>query len=349
MAIIKKEIKCTLDAVDYKNEAIIISIYNGKKTIKFVLSYLPHPDRESIKSRIILFENSIKNNITTIILGDFNTHFEESNRKTNKDPNFKKLFKFMTKNQPLFQLVKEPTRENRIIDLIFTNNNEIIKNLVVGPPLSSSDHNILSFELMFDKIKQPTKYVKNFNKLNVMLTKKYLVNNKISQSLINICEISKKFEFFDNIIRAIVANIVPTIKIKPNKQSTYNPRIQHIAKMRFKYWREYRASGDALLKSKYKLYKYRLRSEVKHLKTLKENSIFNSTDKKHFFKYVSIFMKNKQNIPTVMHYKDCSLCNDESICEKFATHFQSIYEQYTTKSSAIIDNQNVLIANISYE
>jgi hypothetical protein len=47
----------------------------------------------------------------------------------------------------LSQLVTEPTRERNILDLIFTNDPQIISTLQVNEPFSTSDHNLISFDI----------------------------------------------------------------------------------------------------------------------------------------------------------------------------------------------------------
>ncbi|KAE8597549.1 hypothetical protein XENTR_v10016507 [Xenopus tropicalis] len=51
----------------------------------------------------------------------------------------------------LFQLVQEPTRNDSILDLVISNNTELISNICVGEHLGNSDHNMVSFEIMLQR------------------------------------------------------------------------------------------------------------------------------------------------------------------------------------------------------
>uniref|UniRef100_A0A803K0S7 Cyclin-I n=1 Tax=Xenopus tropicalis TaxID=8364 RepID=A0A803K0S7_XENTR len=49
------------------------------------------------------------------------------------------------------EVVQEPTRNDSILDLVISNNNELIANICVGEHLGNSDHNMVSFEIMLQR------------------------------------------------------------------------------------------------------------------------------------------------------------------------------------------------------
>jgi spore coat polysaccharide biosynthesis protein SpsF (cytidylyltransferase family) len=48
------------------------------------------------------------------------------------------------------QHVKEPTRGNRILDVVLTNESNAVIRISNDPPFSTSDHNIVKFDLLFE-------------------------------------------------------------------------------------------------------------------------------------------------------------------------------------------------------
>jgi len=50
----------------------------------------------------------------------------------------------------LFQHVMEPTRNNNILDLIFSSELDMIEDLEIGCPVANSDHNILRWNLAYN-------------------------------------------------------------------------------------------------------------------------------------------------------------------------------------------------------
>lgn len=78
-----------------------------------------------------------------------------------------KCFYNFVKDMGLIQLVKTPTRKNNILDLIITDQNNMISNVEVIAPFSFSDHNSVKFSINFsDNMNQQKKLVKCFSKCN---------------------------------------------------------------------------------------------------------------------------------------------------------------------------------------
>jgi hypothetical protein len=98
-------------------------------------------------------------------MGDFNcAGINWENRSY--DANGEKLFYFAEDNF-LKQLVNEPTRGHNILDLILTNEENLITNIRVGDTIGNSDHNLIRFEI-HAKFKETKKEVKrlDFRKAN---------------------------------------------------------------------------------------------------------------------------------------------------------------------------------------
>uniref|UniRef100_A0A803J5S4 PX domain-containing protein n=1 Tax=Xenopus tropicalis TaxID=8364 RepID=A0A803J5S4_XENTR len=53
--------------------------------------------------------------------------------------------------QKAYEAVQEPTRNDSILDLVISNNNELISNICVGEHLGNSDYNMVSFEIMLQR------------------------------------------------------------------------------------------------------------------------------------------------------------------------------------------------------
>ena len=51
-----------------------------------------------------------------------------------------------------YQIIREATRYKNILDLIFTNEPFLIKDLRVLPPMENCDHNVLEFSLILDNV-----------------------------------------------------------------------------------------------------------------------------------------------------------------------------------------------------
>ena len=86
---------------------------------------------------------------TCILMGDFNINYVENNDISKSSKNCLYLLnKFISTNQPLFQLVKQPTRKDRLIDLVFCTRRDVITNIQIHDPIATSDHNLIIFECL---------------------------------------------------------------------------------------------------------------------------------------------------------------------------------------------------------
>ena len=67
----------------------------------------------------------------------------------------------------LQQLVLEPTRGSNILDLILTNENNLVHSLKVGEHLGNSDHHVIRFSLSFrHEIRENSTLMPDFAKGN---------------------------------------------------------------------------------------------------------------------------------------------------------------------------------------
>ena len=87
-----------------------------------------------------------------LLCGDFNyREIDWENEFSNPNSHYADFINTIQEHF-LFQHVREPTRyrgeeEPSVLDLIFTNEEGMVNNLVSGPGLGESDHTVLMFEL----------------------------------------------------------------------------------------------------------------------------------------------------------------------------------------------------------
>lgn len=130
------------------------------KSVFFASFYRPNKNDinslEELDSSLFKLGDRLNSN-NIIVAGDFNTpdlkwdDLETTNCSSNSE-----RFLEIIDEHGLTQLVKEPTRENNIIDLVLTNNDNIINNVKVVPGIS--DHGMVLFEVQLAcRTKKPVK------------------------------------------------------------------------------------------------------------------------------------------------------------------------------------------------
>eukprot|EP00794_Sanderia_malayensis_P001260 gene1260-1389_t len=106
----------------------------------------PSANAEEEEALHNLIKQACENNTEVLICGDFN------HRTINWDllqaqAEGRKLLD-LTQDCFLTQHVKEPTRGENILDLVLSNKEEMVENVVVREPFSTSDHNVVAFDLV---------------------------------------------------------------------------------------------------------------------------------------------------------------------------------------------------------
>ena len=90
-----------------------------------------------------------KDNKQCVIVGDFNLRTIDWDipRAEHVDQEFLEA----VQDCYLTQLVREPTRGENTLDLILSTDEHMIEDTTILPPLSNSDHNVISFSLIVEE------------------------------------------------------------------------------------------------------------------------------------------------------------------------------------------------------
>ena len=79
-------------------------------------------------------------------MGDFNHEYiqRKSLESTGGED---QQFLFLIQDRFLIQHVLRPTREDNVLDLVLSSQNELVDNVKIHEPLGNSDHNIIKYIL----------------------------------------------------------------------------------------------------------------------------------------------------------------------------------------------------------
>ncbi len=81
----------------------------------------------------------------------------------------------------LTQFVHEPTREQNILDIILASKENVVSDMVIDSPLSTTDHNMFQFKLNVEgNIKYQTSNRLNYKKVNWNILKEKLENHSVN-------------------------------------------------------------------------------------------------------------------------------------------------------------------------
>ena len=103
---------------------------------------------------------------SVILMGDFNyggIDWDNNLASNKKEEEFLDIVNdaFLTQHD------KVPTREENILDLVFSSEPGMVDEVVVSSPISNSDHNVIKFKILFSsEIKQVYNQQYDYNKCN---------------------------------------------------------------------------------------------------------------------------------------------------------------------------------------
>lgn len=154
-----------------------------------------------------------------ILTGDFNfPNIEWDNTNQRHLTISEKVFFNFVNDMALNQLVKKPTRKENILDLILTDQKDIITSVEVNAPFSSSDHNSVKFAINFPHRNKHKKIVaKCFSKCDFNNFNFSLGNIDWRNTFSSFTNIDNLYDTFTNIISDLINTHVPLV---PTKKTT---------------------------------------------------------------------------------------------------------------------------------
>ena len=200
-----------IDKVPEKVEIIAIDVTLSGIQLRIICGYLkPNRDFEVALEFFKTLERLIEPSKFYVIFGDFYLpEIEWANYSFPKWKIYQVFQKFFLSCQPLFQMINFPTRGNNILDLVLTNNQNLITSVECLPPIGKSDHNLIKLSITisitthkFHRCTQFWKadYTSIRNELD-LCDYGFLYNNSIT--------LDKKWASFKEIINKVIKNNIP--------------------------------------------------------------------------------------------------------------------------------------------
>ncbi|XP_069193332.1 uncharacterized protein [Procambarus clarkii] len=227
---IREDLVCS-ELLNVTNEVVeVLGLKIEKINLVIILIYKP-PDAtaEEFTEQINKIENSLdnlENPIPDIIfLGDFklpslrwkiaNNNIIPGNLSRPNQPQIRELLRFCDKFS-LNQQISEPTRNNNILDLVFTNNEDIIRDNTISDT-TYSDHKLIEVQTTINTQNRPKTLIKReglFSKLNFN-------NKRIDWEIIN-------RELTNIPWETVLSNTSPTEGIEKLTLEAYQVCLKHV-------------------------------------------------------------------------------------------------------------------------
>ena len=268
-----------------------------------------------------------------LILGDFNIpKVDWANRITldGAKPIDDKVLEKANDNF-LFQHVKQDTRfrnnESSLLDLVFTKEEEDVKNIEILQPLGNSDHGIVVGDFVCEWksriVRKPRRqyHLGNYEKIEEGLNKIDWLEefrNKNVQECWNI---------FKSKLESLIDEHIPMSEPKDYNEPWMNWKLIRIWRRKYFAWKRYTECKNFLRYREYRKDANRLSSESRKAKRAFEKSLaMNIRDNKRaFFRYVNSKLTVRPEIVEMRDENGTLFDNDKDICNILGRYFNSVY------------------------
>ncbi|XP_059806825.1 uncharacterized protein LOC132381440 [Hypanus sabinus] len=230
----------------------------------------------------------------------------------------------------LEQLVLEPTREKAILDLVLCNELDLIRDLEVKEPLGDSDHNMICFNLQFEKEKGKSDVsVLQLNKGNYGAMREELAKVQWNNTLAG-KTVEQQWQVFLGIVQKVQDRFIPMRKKDPkgSKGQTWLMReVKGSIKIKEKKYNIAKMSGKPedweAFKEQQKITKKaisqeKMRYEGKLAKNIKEDS-------KSFFRYVNSKKIVKTKIGSLKTETGEFIMGNTEMADELNRYFGSVF------------------------
>ena len=198
---------------------------------------------------------------TNIICGDFNLpdiDWSLNNCLRCNDFTVSGLFLSLYYKYSLEQLVNVATRNNNILDLIFTNDMNTVVNVSVDDPFSNSDHSTVSFNVFITSNSVPetsracdARIVYNFDNADWRSINLYLSHVDFDYLFVSYSSVVDVFTAFYNVLYDCISLYVPVKRVGKTRKPHYPYYIQRLVRKKAAAWRQYRSRTTLIARTRY--------------------------------------------------------------------------------------------------
>ena len=287
-------------------------------------------------------------NKDVIIMGDFN--FPELNWKEIELLNEFHPFVDCLRNIFFYQHVNESTRGNNVLDLVITSSEDIIKNLRIGEPFGSSDHQIVRFDVV--KYKITTEEIRN--KFNYFKGNYESIRDKIKEIdwdiIFEHLDVEQMWTILRDKLHKLRDEFIPLAKNKNTKKKWINRNVIKRRRAKEKAWKKYVKSGKD--QTKYKDYIEKLHESTNANREAKiefEKKLANNIkkDSKSFFAYVNNKQKCQDKIGPLINESGDLITDDLDTANLLNKYFSSVFT--FDDNSVIPEPKNLFMSDLLKE
>ena len=312
-------------------------IESKRKKIMLGLIYRPPAQSNATDEKLYDIIADICSVNNCVIMGDFNLPVTRWGEPITAHAG-QKLYQCLIESS-LHQHVKEPTRGNNILDIILTTDENLVKDVEIGPEFSTSDHGRVLFTINFDKgvVSESKEKIPDYRRANYARLRSQLASINWKEQLAT-PDVNKAWQVFAKELKEATNLCVPLRnrrKLKNTKPKWWNNDIRSSLLAKKKAYHKYKLTQN----NNDKLEHDRLRRQAKKLirsskKTI-EAQIAKSckTNPKAFYSYVKSKRVSTSTIGPLITEDGKQTENDTDMANTLNEYFSSVFTTENVQGS----------------
>ena len=320
------------------HEVLFVDLKNSELKVRLCVVYRP-PSFDLTETRTLIEYIKRHTLISTnvCIVGDFNMPGIDWESYLCTDAIGRYLLDFVSE-LALCQLVKEPTRELNILDLVLCNSENMISNVEVHEPFSTSDHSYITFDMNYPEIDSSQELCFDYRNTDWELMRANLGLLDWDELMINLnlnCE--EIWNVFKEIIHSLVNLYVPSyVKSGDSRNVPWcNPTLKRMSRVKKRMWKIYKRTQSRQHLIEYRSYSKETKIYARKCRSKYEKRKFQnkSVKSKEFFNYIDRRTKSRSGVSS-LNTDSGLVSNDIQKANALNIHYSNIF----TRDNGVIPN-----------
>ena len=337
-----------------KSESIWVKIKVDNKSELVVGTCYKSPSSDSLELKELYDTIAQAANKEVLIMGDFN--FPYINWDTLESDSDGSHFRDLLLDNYLIQHVKEPTRNNNVLDLVITSDVNMVDKMQVLEHLGNSDHNIIIWKLICNVEAVDNKiHLRQYNNANYDEMRNFFAEVDWGNELQG-QDVDDMWGKFSSIIHTAIDKFVPVACKKKKKFPIWMNKVSKSArKYKSKMWYRYRQSKTYNDLVEYKRAQNKAVREYRNAKKLFEKRLTKNikNNPKSFYSYCRSKMKTKDVVGPLKN-KEGEYVTDNAEMSNILNEFfgsvftdENILKQLPEVKSNFIEDNNHMLRTVS--
>jgi len=317
-------------------ELLAVDINNSNSDVlpfRIVVVYRP-PDLDAANNDLLISALDWLGNgsVRMCVLGDLNLPAFNWEQFVYPDNNLYNSFADFVCSHGLTQMVEEPTRGNNILDVVLCSDALCCDDVEVLPPVSTSDHNTVCFQLNISFIceQQSDSELscrRNFAKADWNGIRDSLSSIDWHAAFCNCSTAEELWQAFTVIVEQAVDNFVPFFKQSKHVSAPklYPRHIRKLLSIKRTRWKLYHTYHTPELRIKYKHAAKRCSEAIKNLTVEKENKLCEDASLGSFYKYINKKLNGSNGIASLKDKNGMVTTDNHSKAELLNEYFSSVF------------------------